>query len=106
MIGVMLGALLYAWLRWRRAPGMSRGMLEGTLAPVLAAEAEISFELEPIVEWEWVPAPWRNGRLLPRRHEWWFGRRRGLGSACHGAARWVGGGVRGPPWGRFRLGMG
>ena len=71
LIGEMLGALLYAVFGWmrRRRTGVRAEPLEGTLAAVLEAEAAISFEVEPYVEWVAVPAPWRNGRLLPRRHE-------------------------------------
>ena len=40
----------------------------GVMACVRRAEAEAEFGYEPWVEWVAVPAPWRNGRLLPRRH--------------------------------------
>ena len=72
LIGGMLGAWLYALLGWLRGgrAAWSAHALEGTLAPVLVAQAEISFETEPYVEWIAVPAPWRNGRLLPKRHAW------------------------------------
>ena len=69
-LGGMLAALLYALLGWGRR-GQTRARaesLEGVLAPVLAAEAAIDLEFEPYVEWEAVPAPWRNGQLLPARH--------------------------------------
>ncbi len=99
LIGGILGALLYALLGWlRREDGSWRAHeLEGTLAPVLVAQAEISFETEPYVEWVAVPAPWRNGRLLPVRHA------RALGMAL--GVRCVRPCVlgRGPPWGDFRF---
>ncbi|MCX7384794.1 MAG: hypothetical protein NT133_26015 [Alphaproteobacteria bacterium] len=70
--GGMLGALLYALLAWLRRCGVRdvEGLegLEGTVAPVLVAQASVWLELEPIVEWECVPAPWRAGRLLPAAH--------------------------------------
>ncbi|MCX7383510.1 MAG: hypothetical protein NT133_19310 [Alphaproteobacteria bacterium] len=67
LIGGMLGALLYALLGGR---GVRRrdAVLDGALAGVMAAQAAIRLEPEPEIEWEWVPAPWRNGRLLPVRH--------------------------------------
>ncbi|MCX7383874.1 MAG: hypothetical protein NT133_21200 [Alphaproteobacteria bacterium] len=69
LIGGMLGALLYALLGWMQVSRARRGAaLEGTLAPVLAAQESITLDLEPIVEWECVPAPWRAGQLLPWRH--------------------------------------
>ena len=61
LIGGMLEALLYALLGWQLRARVREARLEGTMAPVLMAEAAISLELEPIIEWEWVPAPWRAG---------------------------------------------
>ena len=68
LIGGMLGMLLRVLLGLTRQGAARRASLEGAVAGVLAAEAAIVLEYEPEVEWEWVPAPWRNGRLLPRRH--------------------------------------
>jgi hypothetical protein len=68
LIGGMLGMLLRALLGLSRRDAARRDSLEGVVAGVLAAEAAIVLEYEPEVEWEWVPAPWRNGQLLPRRH--------------------------------------
>ena len=91
LIGAVLGVLLCAVLRGllgRRGPE-----LEGSLAGVMAAEAAITFEVEPEIEWEWVPAPWRNAF-------WWVKPRRGAfmaASPCRlgpRAAR-----VRAPPGG-------
>ncbi len=100
LIGEMLGALLYAVFGWmrRNGAGTRAAALEGTLAAVLEAEAAISFEVEPYVEWVAVPAPWRNGRLLPARH------RRALSVALpwRFVPAWVVG--RGPPWAGFRFG--
>ena len=97
LIGGMLGALLYALLGWLRGEreAWEGHELEGTLAPVLVAQAEISFETEPYVEWVAVPAPWRNGRLLPPRHA------RGVALVLRVARLRVLG--RGPPWGDFRF---
>ncbi len=69
LIGALLAALLAALLGLAR-PARARAplMTEGTLTGVLCAMAAIDFETEPYVEWVAVPAPWRNGRLLPRRH--------------------------------------
>ena len=67
------------------------------MAPVLAAEAAIVLELEPYVEWEAVPAPWRNGQLLPARHA----RAQSIPLPCRFVAAWVQG--RGPPWGGFKF---
>ncbi|MCX7381397.1 MAG: hypothetical protein NT133_08275 [Alphaproteobacteria bacterium] len=67
--GGMLGALLYALLVWLRRCGVRDvAGLEGSVAPVLVARACVCLELEPIVEWVCVPAPWRNGQLLPAWH--------------------------------------
>lgn len=49
--------------------GPHEDVYDGVMACVLRAEAEAEFGYEPWVEWVAVPAPWRNGRLLPRRHE-------------------------------------
>ncbi len=91
LIGAVLGVLLCAVLRGLL--GRRELELEGSLAGVMAAEAAITFEVEPEIEWEWVPAPWRNGRLLPVRHA------RALGVAL--PLRWVRPRVlgRGPPCG-------
>ncbi len=72
MLGGMLCALLAALLGVaRRRVVRARRMdaeFSDLLGPVLRAEAEADFTYEPWVEWVAVPAPWRNGRLLPRRH--------------------------------------
>ena len=95
LIGGMLGAWLYALLGWLRGKHevWEAHELEGTLAPVLVAQAGISFETEPYVEWVAVPAPWRNGRLLPKRHA----RVPGAQTPAHGVR--LAALVRGPPWG-------
>ncbi|MCX7380624.1 MAG: hypothetical protein NT133_04200 [Alphaproteobacteria bacterium] len=69
LIGEMLAALLYALfgLALRRAARRAAA-LEGTLTPVLEAEAAAGCETEPYVEWIAVPAPWRNGKLLRPWH--------------------------------------
>ena len=72
--------------------------LEGTMAPVLVAQASVRLELEPIVEWEWVPAPWRAGRLLPSAHA----RACGVALPFHFARPFVLG--RGPPLGDLTSG--
>ncbi|MCX7383254.1 MAG: hypothetical protein NT133_17985 [Alphaproteobacteria bacterium] len=96
MLGGMLCALLSAMLGLaglrpaRRAAG-----LEGVMALVLEAEAAALLELEPVVEWECVPAPWRNGRLLPARHA----RALGVALPCRRERPPVLG--RGPPWASF-----
>ena len=94
LLGGMLGVLLYALLAWLRQERGAReaGDLEGTLAPVLVMQAGISLETEPYVEWVAVPAPWRNGRLLPKRHA----RVPGTQIPAHGVR--LAGLVRGPPW--------
>ncbi|MCX7381838.1 MAG: hypothetical protein NT133_10585 [Alphaproteobacteria bacterium] len=97
--GGMLGALLYALLGWLRVCGARRvDGLEGTMAPVLVAQASVRLELEPIVEWEWVPAPWRAGRLLPSAHA----RACGVALPFHFARPFVLG--RGPPLGDLTSG--
>lgn len=66
-IGGMLYALLAALLgvaRVRPRAAAYTGVMEVALRAAAAAE----FETEPYVEWIAVPAPWRNGRLLPKRH--------------------------------------
>ncbi len=74
LLGGMLGVMLYAvlcpmWAWARRSGAYSRAtQLEGVVAAVLEAESAITLELEPIEEWEWRPAPWRAGHLLPARH--------------------------------------
>ena len=56
----MLGALLYALLGWSwQSEAQPVDGLEGALTGVLVAEAAISFETEPYVEWVAVPVPWR-----------------------------------------------
>ncbi len=87
----MLYALLAALLgRW---PVRAREVdYAGALGTVLRAEAEADFTYEPWVEWVAVPAPWRNGRLLPRRHE----AGRVWTSGAQPVAR-----MRGPPAGFF-----
>lgn len=72
VIGAMLYALLSVLLGIARA--RPRVMLRSELMTTTALEAAeeaacIDITLEPWVEWVAVPAPWRNGRLLPRRHE-------------------------------------
>ena len=95
-LGGLLWALLCALLGWARLPARPRlDSLEGTLAPVLAAGAAIVLELEPYVEWEAVPAPWRNGQLLPARHA----RALSVPLPWRFVPAWVLG--RGPPWGDF-----
>ncbi len=39
------------------------------MSAVLRAEADADMTWEPWVEWVAATAPWRNGRLVPRRHE-------------------------------------
>ena len=97
LIGVMLGALLAALFGMprrgaMRVPAADLGYAD-VLGPVLRAEAEAEMSFEPWVEWVAVPAPWRNGRLLPRRHEARRLRRRGVRPAAR---------MRGPP-GRFHI---
>ena len=77
LLGGMLYALLAALLGVAGRGAVRMGVrdtrpqadeYEGVLACVLRAEADADFTYEPWVEWVAVPAPWRNGRLLPRRH--------------------------------------
>ena len=102
MIGGMLGALLAALLgvavlgvlRLAAGRGSSREEeLPSVLDGVLRAEADAEFAYEPWVEWVAVPAPWRNGRLLPRRHAARRVRRCGVRPVAR---------MRGPP-GRFHI---
>ena len=97
-IAAMLGDLLFALLAAllgvarRRALARAGGGLDlgddDVISAVLRAEAEAELFYEPWVEWIAVPAPWRNGRLLPRRHEPRRVRQRGVRIAAR---------MRGPP---------
>ena len=98
VIGAMLCALLAALLGLARArprATLRPALMETTALGAAEAAASIVLELEPWVEWVAVPAPWRNGRLLPRRHE----PRRTAVARRHGVRLIVRG--RGPP-GRAR----
>ena len=64
LIGGMLGALLAALLGVARRGAMPA--LPSVLVRVLHAAAEAEMETQEEVEWVAVPAPWRNGQLLPR----------------------------------------
>ncbi len=96
ILGEMLWVLLAALLGVARRGGAGRARAcaagddaySGVIDLVLRAEAEAEFAYEPWVEWVAVPAPWRNGRLLPRRHEARRVRRRGVRPAAR---------MRGPP---------
>ncbi|MCX7384314.1 MAG: hypothetical protein NT133_23490 [Alphaproteobacteria bacterium] len=93
ILGGMLGALLAALLGVARlgAMGGARPVdaeLSGVMAAVLRAEADAEMTGESWIEWVAVPAPWRNGRLLPRRHEARRVRSRGVRPAAR---------MRGPP---------
>ena len=77
ILGVVLGGVLAALLmaligvaRVRVALGgrAREAELPSVLDAVWRAEADADMTLEPWVEWVAVSAPWRNGRLLPRRH--------------------------------------
>ena len=100
LIGGVLGMLLRVLLGLarREAAGRPGESLEGTVAAVLAAEAAIALDDEPYVEWEWVPAPWRNGQLLPRRHA----RALSIALPCRKLRRGAFG--RGPPLRGFMVG--
>ncbi len=97
-IATMLGDLLFALLAAllgvarRRALARAAGGFDlgdgDVISAVLRAEAEAELFYEPWVEWIAVPAPWRNGRLLPRRHEPRRVRQRGVRIAAR---------MRGPP---------
>ncbi len=92
LIGGMLGVLLCAVLGWiSTGRAQRRGDLDGTVTPVLAARDAITLDLDPIVEWQCVPAPWRAGQLLPRRHAHAMSR----ALPCRFMRAWVA--VRGPP---------
>ena len=94
LLGAWLFALLAALLgvARRRALARAGGGLDlgddDVISAVLRAEAEAELFYEPWVEWIAVPAPWRNGRLLPRRHEPRRVRQRGVRIAAR---------MRGPP---------
>ncbi len=90
----LLIALLAALLGGAR--GRRRALaFEGLMAAV--PQEPVDLDYEPWVEWVAVPAPWRNGHLLPRRHEASFGhpqdaRRCGVRLSAR---------MRGPPWAVF-----
>ena len=93
ILGALLLALLAALLGRARARTHTCALAyEGVMAAV--PQEPVVIEYEPWVEWVAVPAPWRNGRLLPRRHE-------AVPERPHGA-RWRGmrlsARMRGPPW--------
>ncbi len=72
-IAAVLGAMICALLAALFGPAgtRARGRAErfpDVMTGVLRAMDEAEFEYEPEVEWVMVPAPWRNGRLLPRAH--------------------------------------
>lgn len=101
-IGVMLCALLAALLGVAKGRPRAGGFIgtsaeagsatyTGVMEVVLRAAAEIDFEVEPYVEWIAVPAPWRNGRLLPKRHA----RMPRAGAPRH--IGWLGASGPGPP---------
>ncbi|MCX7382403.1 MAG: hypothetical protein NT133_13510 [Alphaproteobacteria bacterium] len=90
LLGVMIRALLAALLGRARAQPRAIGV-DGVMAGVLRSEAEAEMTLEPYVEWVAVPAPWRNGRLLPKRHA----RVPGAQMPAHGVR--LAALVRGPP---------
>ena len=95
LIGGMVWALLAAVLGWtrKRAGERARDVARpGMTVVVLQAETAIDFGYEEYVEWVAVPAPWRNGRLLPKRHA----RVPGAQISAHGVR--LAGLVRGPPW--------
>ncbi len=88
----LLCALLAALLGLARArPRVANDGAAMALVARCAVEAEAPL-FEEWVVWIAVPAPWRNGRLLPRRHEWAFGRVRPARRMRPRAAG------RGPPW--------
>ena len=90
VIGAMLRVLLAALfgVAGARQRALAR---PGVMTVVLLAEAEAEMTLEPYVEWVAVPAPWRNGRLLPKRHA----RVPGAQMPAHGVR--LAALVRGPP---------
>ena len=72
-IAAVLGAMICALLAALFGPAgtRARGRAErfpDVMTGVLRAMDEAEFAYEPEVEWVMVPAPWRNGRLLPRAH--------------------------------------
>lgn len=95
-VGLLVGAgvlcvLLAAVLRLVRPRALG---WEGTMEVVARCTAEAEAPIfEEWVEWVAVPAPWRHGQLLPRRHEWTFGC---VPPARRMRPRAAG---RGPPWG-------
>ena len=98
LIGGMVWALLAAVLGWtrKRAGERARDVARpGMTVVVLQAETAIDFGYEEYVEWVAVPAPWRNGRLLPVRHA----RALSVALACRFRRRGAFG--RGPPAGGF-----
>ena len=93
LLGALLWALLAALLGRARVRARAADMdYRGVTVVVLCALAAAAAVPEPYVEWIAVPAPWRNGRLLPRAHA----RRWRSGARCRG--RRAGAPARGPPW--------
>ena len=87
VIGVVLLCVLLAALLG--LAGRRRALLASSaMETVLGAEADADMTWEPWLEWVAVPAPWRNGRLLPRRHAARRVRQRGVRPCAR---------MRGPP---------
>ncbi len=93
LLGALLWALLAALLGRARVRARAADMdYRGVTVVVLCVLAEAEAVPEPYVEWIAVPAPWRNGRLLPRAHA------RAWRSGVRGRGQRAGVPARGPPW--------